>query len=152
MSRAKLRIVVGADHAGFELASTIAAWLRDIGHEVNQVGARDTEPYDYSDASDAAVCDFLTNKKDFGILCCGSGTGICIRANRYPGIRSADCTDVEIAELARSHNQANFLCLGSRILAVEEAKKITEVFLSTPPDPAERHHRRVKKLDDPLIC
>ncbi|MBS1709228.1 MAG: ribose 5-phosphate isomerase B [Armatimonadetes bacterium] len=147
-----MKLVIGADHAGFELASELAAHLVTLGHQVEQVGANSTERYDYPDASDLVAASLLGNQAEFGILVCGSGIGVSIRANRYMHVRAALCTSVEMAELARQHNRANVLCLGARILTGDLAKEITETFLKTPEDPSERHALRVKKLDSPLNC
>ena len=147
-----MKLAVGADHAGFELATTIADWLRGQGHEVEQLGATSTERYDYPDASDLVACRVLAGEATFGVLICGTGIGVSIRANRYPGIRAGECTSTEMAELARGHNHANVLCLGSRILTEDEAKAITATFLDSPEDPGDRHVNRVKKLDGPRVC
>lgn len=147
-----MKLAVGADHAGFELAVELVTWLKEQGHQVEQLGATSTERYDYPDASDLVACQVLSGQVAFGILICGTGIGVSIRANRYPGVRAAECTSVAMAELARGHNHANVLCLGSRILTPEEAKAITATFLDSPEDPGDRHVNRVKKLDGERIC
>ncbi len=130
----------------------MAQWARNQGHEVVEVGAQSEEPFDYPLASDAVACELKGGKFDFGILVCGTGIGVSIRANRYPHIRAADCTSVEMAKLARLHNHANVLCLGGRILTKEQSEEIMSAFLSTGPDDAERHAKRVNLLDAELNC
>lgn len=147
-----MKLAVGADHAGFDLASSLADWLRGLGHEVVQLGATSTERYDYPDASDLVACRILGGQADLGVLVCGTGIGVSIRANRYPGVRAAECTSTTMAELARGHNHANVLCLGSRILSPDEAKQITARFLESPEDPGDRHVKRVGKLDAERVC
>lgn len=105
------------------------------------------ESYDYPDAADALCRRLLEGKLDFGILICGSGIGISIRANRHLGIRAALCTSPEMAELSRQHNHANVLCLGARITEPDVAIKCLDAFLNATPDPGERHVRRIVKLD-----
>lgn len=147
-----MKLLFGSDHAGFELRSHVAQWARDNGHTVTEVGANSEEPFDYPLASDAVACELKPGDFDFGILVCGTGIGVCIRANRYPHIRAAECTSVEMAQLARLHNHANVLCLGGRILTKEQSEAILEAFLRTGPDDAERHARRVDMLDAKLSC
>ena len=89
----------------------------------------------------------LAGGTDLGVLVCGTGIGVSIRANRYSGIRAANCCTTEMAVLARQHNHANVLCLGARLLNLEQAEEIARVFLQTEEDTSERHSRRVRKLD-----
>lgn len=147
-----MKLVFGSDHAGFELRTHLAEWARSHGHQVREVGAMSLEPYDYPSAADAVAQIVLGKEVDFGILVCGTGIGVCIRANRYEGIRAAECTSVQMAQLARQHNHANVLCLGGRILSKEEAEPILEAFLSTSEDTAARHAHRVEMLDAELSC
>lgn len=147
-----MKLLFGSDHAGFELRSHVAQWARSQGHEVTEVGANSDEPFDYPLASDAVACELKSGVFDFGVLVCGTGIGVCIRANRYPHVRAAECTSVEMAELARRHNHANVLCLGGRILSKEQSEAILSAFLMTGPDDAERHARRVDMLDANLSC
>ena len=141
---------VGSDHAGFELADGLSGWLAERGNRVIRVGAEGKDPYDYPDAADALAPIILSGQAEFGILVCGSGIGICIRANRHPGIRAAQVWNEETAALAREHNQANVICLGARLLGLELAKNIVESWVGASVDRADRHVRRVQKLDGPL--
>lgn len=147
-----MKLVFGSDHAGFELRRHVADWARNQGHDVTEVGAQTDAPFDYPLAADAVACELKKQEFDFGVLVCGTGIGVCIRANRYPHIRAAECTSVEMARLARQHNYANVLCMGGRILSKEESEAILSAFLETPPDDAERHARRVSLLDAQLSC
>ena len=104
-------------------------------------------PMEVVDAADEAVTYVLDGRARFGVFVCGTGIGICMRANRYKGIRGAPCTSVQMALLAREHNDANVLCLGARITPDSLAVQILEAFLSEPASEVERHKRRVAKLD-----
>lgn len=142
-----MRLGIGSDHAGFDLSRSLAQRCRDLGHEVIEVGAMSEEPYDYPDAADALAPMILNGSVELGVLVCGTGIGISIRANRHPGIRAAVCCTPESAELARRHNHANVLCLGGRTLTREQALDILAAFLATDTDRDERHLRRIMKLD-----
>jgi ribose 5-phosphate isomerase B len=107
-----LKIVLGSDHAAIDLRKWLVAELQKLGHETVEVGARDTTAYDYPDAADElAAC---LHEFDFGIVICGTGIGISVRANRYSHVRCALCTTEYMAEMAREHNDANVLALGAR--------------------------------------
>jgi ribose 5-phosphate isomerase B len=142
-----MTIVLASDHAGFTLRRHLAEFICDGGNEAIEVGATSEEPFDYPDAADEAVAYVLDGRARFGVFVCGTGIGICMRANRYKGIRGAPCTSVQMALLAREHNDANVLCLGARITPDSLAVQILEAFLSEPASEVERHKRRVAKLD-----
>lgn len=142
-----MKLAIGTDHAGFCLAGELAEWAEARGHEVARFGARSTEPYDYPDAADLVAEAMLQGRADFGILVCGSGIGVDIRANRYPHIRAANCLTTEMAELAREHNHANVLCLGARLIDGETSAAILSTFLATAESAEPRHVRRVEKMD-----
>ena len=145
-----MNIVIGADHAGFEYAAKLREYLETEQGDVFQVGAKSTEPYDYPDASDAVAKSIRDGEATFGVLICGSGIGVCIRANRYFHIRAAQCFTLEMAQLARRHNHANVLCLGERTQEYSSCVEILKAFLETEEDHAPRHGQRVNKLDAPL--
>jgi ribose 5-phosphate isomerase B len=147
-----MKLIFGSDHAGFELRRHVADWARSQGHEVTEVGAQSDAAFDYPLASDAVACELKTGNYEFGVLVCGTGIGVCIRANRYSHIRAAECVSAEMARLARQHNYANVLCIGGRILSKEQGEEILSAFLGTEPDDAERHARRVDLLDAKLNC
>ncbi|MBV6458189.1 MAG: Ribose-5-phosphate isomerase B [Fimbriimonadaceae bacterium] len=145
-----MKLAFGSDHAGFELRKRLVDVAKSWGHEVLEAGATSSEAYDYPDAADETVQLVLDETVECGILICGSGVGICMRANRHPGIRAANCCSVDMAALARQHNHANVLCLGARFTEVVQAEAILRMFLETGPDLEARHVRRVKKLDQDL--
>lgn len=145
-----MKLAFGADHAGYPLRVELEKWALEQGHDCTSHGAMNDQPYDYPDAADAVACEVLQNSEVIGVLMCGTGIGVSIRANRYPHIRAANCTSVEMAKLARLHNHANVLCLGGRITPLVEAIAILAAFLTTEPDLAERHVRRTRKLADAL--
>ncbi len=142
-----MKIAFGSDHAAFELRKAVAEHARGAGFEVDEYGAPGLDAYDYPDAADEVCRRILAGEYQLGVLLCGTGIGITIRANRYHGIRAANCTSPLMAELARLHNAANILGLGARILTVEEAVAIFDVFFATSPSVEARHVRRIEKLD-----
>lgn len=145
-----MRLVMGCDHAGFLMREGLAKWAEAQGFEVTKVGATSQEPYDYPIAADLAVEKVLAKEADFGVLVCGSGIGICIRANRHMGIRAAHCLNVEMAAKTREHNHSNVVCVGEREIEQQLAESILQTFINTPEDNAERHVRRIHELDAAL--
>lgn len=146
-----MNIVLGSDHAGHQFKTKLADHLAEQGHTVTIVGSQSLDRFDYPIASDEVAHHIGQHPDHFGILICGSGIGVSIRANRYPHIRAALCTTVELGQLAREHNHANVLCLGERIISIELAKEIADKFLATEPDQGERHLHRVKLLGTKLV-
>jgi 2-polyprenyl-6-hydroxyphenyl methylase/3-demethylubiquinone-9 3-methyltransferase len=142
-----MTIVLTSDHAGYDLKQALAEHLHEAGHTTIVVGAPTDQAYDYPDAADEAVPFILSKQAQYGVFICGTGTGICIRANRHHGVRGAPCTSVELARLAREHNDANVLCLGARTTAPPLAVEILEAFLTTEASHEARHKRRVALLD-----
>jgi ribose 5-phosphate isomerase B len=144
-----LKIVLGSDHAAIDLRKWLVAELQKLGHETVEVGARDTTAYDYPDAADElAAC---LHEFDFGIVICGTGIGISVRANRYSHVRCALCTTEYMAEMAREHNDANVLALGARVLGTEQALAIVKTFAVGKISTVERHLNRIKKLGAPVL-
>lgn len=126
-------IVVASDHAGFALKEKIAAYLRNAGRLVEDVGTHSADPANWAEFGAAAARRVAADPgRVVGILVCGSGIGMSIVANRFPGVRAALCRDVESARLARRHNDANVLALGARLLEEEAALAIVAAFLATP--------------------
>lgn len=140
------KIVIASDHAGFSLKSKLVSVLSD--YEVVDLGTKSEESVDYPAFADK-LCNWVLKNKSLGILICGSGIGMSIRANRYPGIRAALCTTAEMSELARTHNDANVLCLGARITLPDLATQIVQTFLTTA-FTGGRHQKRVELLDSSL--
>ena len=144
-----MKIVLGSDHAAIDLRKWLVAELQKLGHETVEVGARDTTAYDYPDAADElAAC---LHEFDFGIVICGTGIGISVRANRYSHVRCALCTTEYMAEMAREHNDANVLALGARVLGTEQALAIVKTFAVGKISTVERHLNRIKKLGAPVL-
>ncbi|MFZ4506264.1 MAG: ribose 5-phosphate isomerase B [Fimbriimonas sp.] len=142
-----MNLVFGSDHAGYELRRHLADWAHGQGHTVTEVGSDGTGSYDYPDAADAGCNLLLRGEAELVVLVCGTGIGISIRANRHTGVRAALCTTELMARMARQHNFANALCLGSRILGTLQAESILQSFLDTPESTEARHRLRVDKLD-----
>jgi len=142
-----MRIIAAADHGGFELKQAIVARLREVGHDVTDLGTDSPESVDYPPFAHAVARAVAEGRADRGLLCCGTGLGVCMTANRHQGVRAADCFTPEMAEITRKHNDANVLCLGGRLLGVDEAWAITEAWLATPFEGG-RHERRVALMDD----
>ena len=142
----KRSLYVGADHAGFELKTKLCKALAKEGYEVMDLGVSASDlPVDYPDIATTVVEEMSKDPYAYGILLCGSGIGMAIKANRYNYIRAAVCHNVEYARLAREHNDANVLVLGARFLDLEEGLSIVQKFLNT--DFAKgRHQLRVEKL------
>lgn len=142
-----MKIAIGNDHAAVELKNEIVKYLLEQNYTVINLGTDSDESVDYPDYGFKVAKSVSDKNADMGIVICGSGIGISIAANRVQKIRCALCTDVSMAILARKHNNANVLALGSRFIAVEKAKWIVDAFLKTQFE-NERHEKRVRKLDD----
>lgn len=140
-----MRIVVGSDHAGFELKSQIISAVTDLGHEVNDLGTFSSDPVDYPDFARSVGLAVAHGLYDRGILICGTGIGMSMAANKVPGVRAALCHDVNTARLAREHNDANVLVLGSRVTNPGLAGEIAKTWLETA-FLGGRHQRRVGKI------
>src|SRR5687767_11484367 len=138
-----MKLIFGADHAGLPLRLALADWARANGHQVDEVGALEDSAYDYPAASDLVVQDVLSKAADLGVICCGTGIGVSIRANRHTRVRAANCCNVEMAQLARQHNHANILCLGGRLMDVPTGIEVLKAFVETEESDEERHLRRV---------
>ena len=140
-----MKIAVGADHAGYELKQRLTAALQRQGHEVLDLGTHGTQSVDYPDFAGAVAGAVAAGRAERGLLVCGTGIGMSIRANREPGVRAAKCNDPLEARMCRAHNDANVLCLGARILDASVAEELVSLFLTTPFEGG-RHAARVAKL------
>ncbi|MGI4876342.1 MAG: ribose 5-phosphate isomerase B [Janthinobacterium lividum] len=143
-------IAIGADHAGYALKAMIADDLGRMGYEVLDLGTNSEVSVDYPDFGFAVARAVSTGQAVRGILVCGTGIGMTVAANRNPAIRAALCTSGLLARLAREHNDANVLTLGSRIVGVEVARDCVRQFLSTS-YAGGRHADRVAKLGRPIF-
>ncbi|GIU98671.1 MAG: ribose 5-phosphate isomerase B [Actinomycetota bacterium] len=140
-----MRIVLGADHAGYRLKEDVKRFLEEEGHEVVDLGTHSEEPVDYPPVCAAAAREVVAGRADRAILFGGSGQGEQIAANKVHGIRAALCHDLFTARLARAHNDANVLTMGGRIVAPTLAREIVRVFLATPFEGG-RHVRRLELI------
>jgi RpiB/LacA/LacB family sugar-phosphate isomerase len=141
-------IAIGADHGGFHLKTIVVDFLKILGHDVNDVGTYSDEPVDYPDYARAVSKEIMLKKAERGILICGSGVGACVAANKFPGIRAAICHDTFSAHQGVEDDNINILCLGARVVGHELAKEIVRVWLSSSFSGAERHIRRLAKIDE----
>ena len=141
-----MRLVLGSDHAGYELKQELVESLRAMGHEVLDVGTCSTAPVDYPDYAEAVAGAVLDGRAERGVLICGSGVGACVAANKIPGIRAAICHDSYSAHQGVEHDDMNVLVLGSRIIAGELAKDLVRNYLHASFSREERHVRRLGKV------
>ncbi|MCA4896278.1 MAG: ribose 5-phosphate isomerase B [Cytophagales bacterium] len=139
------KIAIGADHAGFEYKEILKKWLQTNGFTVNDFGTHSAESADYPDFAHPVASAVEKNEFDLGLLLCGSANGVAMTANKHQGIRAAICWKEELAELARTHNNANVLCIPARHVSVELAEKILDKFLHSSFEGG-RHGRRVDKI------
>lgn len=140
-------VVLAADHGGVNLKNELAEVLRNKGYKILDLGTDDADiSVDYPVYAKEAALLVAGGKADRGIVCCGSGIGVSIVANRVRGVRCALCMDENMAELSRRHNDANILALGGRLLDIEKAKKIMERWLETEFEGG-RHKRRIDMID-----
>ncbi len=140
-----IKIAIASDHAGFKIKETVRLYLQGKGYEINDLGTFSEESTDYPDFAHLLAKAVEQQQFDLGILVCGSGNGVNMTANKYPGIRSALCWIPEIAKLARLHNNANVLAMPGRFVDEKTAKQITDAFLETEFEGG-RHQRRVDKI------
>ncbi len=139
-------IIVGSDHAGFDLKERVKEWLETRGFEVEDVGPRSPEQVDYPDFAHRVADAVASGRRARGVLMCGTGIGVAMTANRHAGVRAAVVWNEDSARLSREHNDANVLALGGRTLDPLLAERILEVWLKTP-FAGGRHSRRVAKIE-----
>lgn len=141
-----MKIAMGCDHGGLELKNSIKAYLDACGHEVVDFGTFTKDSCDYPDFAKPAAEAVGSGKCDRGIVCCTTGIGVSIVANKVPNVRCALCQSCDMAELTRRHNNANMLAFGQKYTSAADAQKMTEVFLTTPFEGG-RHLARVGKIE-----
>jgi RpiB/LacA/LacB family sugar-phosphate isomerase len=141
-----MRVAIGSDHAGFALKQELAAYLRQLGHTVLDLGTASSEPVDYPDFAEAVGRALLEKQAERGVLVCGSGVGASVAANKLPGIRAAVCHDTYSAHQGVEHDDMNVLVLGARVVGSALAQELVRTFLSARFDGAERHRRRLAKI------
>lgn len=146
-----MKISIGNDHAGTGYKEMIQKKLESLGHTVTNYGTNSEESVDYPDFVHPVASDVENQKADLGIIICGSGNGANMTANKHQGVRSALCWNVEIAKLAREHNDANILSIPSRFVSEELATQMMETFLNTAFEGG-RHQNRIDKIPAKKYC
>ena len=141
-----MKIVIGADHAGFQLKNAVGDLLRSLGHTVLDVGAFNENPSDYPDFAVLVGNAVLEGKGERGILICGSGVGVSVAANKIKGIRAAVCHDTYSAHQGVEHDDMNVLVLGSRVIGPKLAEDLVKAYLGANFTNEERHKRRLAKV------
>jgi RpiB/LacA/LacB family sugar-phosphate isomerase len=141
-----VRVVIGSDHAGFDLKEQVKALLADLGHEVVDVGTHNPEPVDYPDYAEAVGQAIWANQADRGVLICGSGVGASIAANKLPGIRAGLCHDTYSAHQGVEHDNMNVLVLGARVIGPELSRELIRAYLAAEFSGGARHRRRLEKV------
>ncbi len=145
-----MRIAIASDHAAVDLKAELREWLVELGHEVADLGPDTTDSVDYPDYGYKIAAVVADGTAERGIALCGSGIGIAIAVNRNAAVRCALVSEPLSARLARSHNDADIIALGARLIGVEMAKACVEAFLDTD-FLGDRHQRRVEKLTNPSL-
>jgi ribose 5-phosphate isomerase B len=140
-----VRIAVGTDHRGFDIRVKLVELLKQLGHEVLDVGTFSPDAVDYPDIAAEVAHKVSRGEVERGILVCGTGLGMCIAANKVRGVRAAPCHDDLTAEMSRRHNDANVLCLSADLLGERLIDRMIEIWLTTPFEGG-RHARRVDKI------
>jgi ribose 5-phosphate isomerase B len=139
------KLSIGNDHAGHDLAMSLIRWLEEEDREIFYYGTFSKyDSVDYPDYAVRVAQDVASGKGNYGILVCKSGTGMCIAANKVEDVRAANCWEPEVARLARAHNDANVLCIGSNFVDPKKARDIVNMFLQTEFEV--RHSKRIEKI------
>jgi ribose 5-phosphate isomerase B len=140
-----MNIAVGNDHRGVSVKLRLVGLLKELGHQVNDLGATSAASVDYPDYAIPVAEAVSSGKADRGVLICGTGHGMCIAANKVAGIRAANCRDVIDAELSRRHNDANVMCLSADLIGEEQIEQMVRTWLATDFEGG-RHARRTEKI------
>lgn len=141
-----MKLVIGSDHGGKKLKDAIVAHLKNKQIEIEDIGPFDLESVDYPSYASEVGTRVAEKKADYGILCCGTGIGMSIAANKLNGVRASVVSDCFSAEATKAHNNSNVLCLGERVIGEGLALKIVDTWLVTEFEGGERHARRLKKV------
>ena len=141
-----MRIVIGADHEGYELKEYLSAYLRELGYEVVDVGTHNKEPVDYPDYAEAVGMALREGRADRGILLCCSGVGASVAATKLPGIRAGLCHDTYSAHQGVEHDDMNVLVLGACVVGHNLARELVQAFVRARFTGEERHRRRLEKI------
>ena len=140
-----MKVGIASDHRGFQMKNRLIQLIESLGHAVQDFGPDSSESVDYPDFASRVAMSVATNDVDRGILICGTGIGMCIAANKFAGVRAANCNDSVTAELSRLHNDANVCCLSADQLSDQLADQIIQIWLKTEFE-AGRHIRRLDKI------
>jgi ribose 5-phosphate isomerase B len=140
-----MKVVIGGDHRGYPLKEMLKEYLQNIGHEVVDVGTDSEESVDYPEYAGKVAEIVSKGDVNKGILICGSGIGVCIAANKYKKVRAANVINAVQAKMARSHNDANVMCIGADFVDFAEAKKMVDGYIQTDFESG-RHARRIEQI------
>ncbi len=145
----RMRLAIGADHAGYDLKSQVVPWLEASGHDVVDLGAHFVDPQDdYPDFAAAVARSLTAGEAERGVVICGSGVGASITANKVKGIRASVCHDTFTARQGVEHDAMNVICVGGRVIGLELAKAVLGAFLDASFVPESRFQRRLDKLNE----
>ena len=139
------KIAIASDHGGYDLKNTLIAYLDSLGLDVNNMGPFTADSVDYPDYGVKVAREVAEEKALKGIVICGTGVGMSIVVNRFPGIRGTLCSDLHTAKLCREHNDSNILVMGGRVIGQDLAKEIVKTWLNTPFQGG-RHQKRIDKI------
>ena len=141
------KIAIASDHGGFDLKESLVGTLRDKGFEIDDLGPSNADSVDYPDYGIKLAQAIVEQKVERGIVICGTGVGMSIVVNRFPGVRGTLCSDIYTAKMSREHNDSNILIMGGRVIGKELALEIVEIWLNTKFEGG-RHQRRIDKINE----
>jgi ribose 5-phosphate isomerase B len=142
-----MKIAIASDHRGFQMKCRLLQTIRSLGFELDDMGPESGDSVDYPDYAARVAASVAAEEHDRGILICGTGIGMCITANKFPGARAAPCHDTVTAEYSRLHNDANIICLSANQLSDQLAEQVVQIWLTTDFEKG-RHARRLQKIAD----
>ncbi|MFW6174199.1 MAG: ribose 5-phosphate isomerase B [Chloroflexota bacterium] len=143
-----MKLVVGGDHAGFPMKGPVVDLLREMGHDVQDMGTHSTEPVDFPGIARAVCEEVRSGRADRGIMVCGTGVGAAIAANKIPGIRAALCHDTYCAHQSVEHDNVNVLCIGAQVIGLSLAEEVLRAFLGAEFSTEPHFRRRVEQLSE----
>ena len=142
-----MKIVIASDHGGLRLKKELVEQLTKAGHQLEDIGTHTDASCDYPDFAHAVAKKVVAKESERGILVCGTGVGMSIAANRHAGVRAVVCSDTYTAKLSRSHNDANVLCIGERVVGSGLGWEIVSAWIAEPASTDERHTKRRAKIE-----